>query len=170
MKKTFYYNFLPSKAEEQAAIARGKPYEVTRTLIEIRDYGNPPPPQFDPKHPWHIRKSITANEVFNGKLLLSHNDVFDHIFRYWTMDLCNYVIRGNQFCVAIADYTDEETPKRFQSENIFVQGNYDTYVLGWADVVRSRLLQPGDEIGLFWDVGSATFGFKLLNRGNPTKS
>lgn len=168
MRKSCYYEFFPTKAVEQAAIASGKPYEVTKTIVEIRDFGNPP--QFDPKNPWQIRKSVTGSDVYNGKLVLSHYEIFEHVFRYWTLDLCNYVDQGNQYLVIIADYTDEGNPKRFKSENIFVQGNHDIYFLGWTDVVQSLHLQPGDEIGLFWDASSSTFGFKLLSRGNSPKN
>lgn len=167
-KKAYKYEFIATKTVEQAAIASGKPYEVTRTIVEMRDFGNPP--QFDPKNPWQIRKSVTGSDVYNGKLVLSHYEFFDHVFRYWTLDLCNYVDQGNQYSVTIADYTDEGNPKRFKSENIFVQGNHGIFFLGWTDVVQSRHLLPGDEIGLFWDVSSSNFGFKLLSRVNSHKN
>lgn len=44
-KKAYKYEFIATKTVEQAAIASGKPYEVTRTIVEMRDFGNPP--QFD---------------------------------------------------------------------------------------------------------------------------
>ncbi|KAH7569063.1 hypothetical protein ACOSP7_012277 [Xanthoceras sorbifolium] len=168
MKKAFHYDFLPTKAVEEAAAARGIPYQVARTLVEIRDSG--PPPKMDPSNPWQIRKCITKGEVINGKLMLPHQITFEYVFRFWGMDICNHVIAGHKSYVVIFDYTDEDVPKRFQSENIFLEGGpNDTYFLGWMDVVRSRVVSPGDEVGLFWERNTGIFGLKLLRKGNPVQ-
>ncbi|KAL9388971.1 hypothetical protein Peur_017576 [Populus x canadensis] len=105
MRKTFYYNFLPTKAEEDAVAARNVPYQVARAVVEIRDWY--PAPRIDPGNPWQIRKSITSNEVGTTKLTLPHDDMFEHVFRF---------------------------------------------------------MNTGDEVGLFWDMRSGTFGFELLRR------
>lgn len=166
MRKIFYYNFLPTKAEEEAAAARNVPYHTYRTVVEIRDWY--PPPRIDPNNPWQIRKSISSNEVVTGKLTLSHEEMFEHVFRYWSVDMANHVILGNKCFVILIDYTDDNMAKRVQGENVYVKsGPNETYILGVLDVVRGRPLNPGDEVGLFWDMRSGTFGFKLLRRGNP---
>ncbi|TXG48242.1 hypothetical protein EZV62_027536 [Acer yangbiense] len=163
MKKTYYYEFLPSKAAEEAAKARGVPHRITRTLVQIRDMT--PPPKFDPNNPWKIRKSVTNGEVINGKLMLTHQATFEYIFRYWGEEICKHVIAGNKSYVIILDYTDEDSPKRLQGESVFFEGgSNDTYFLGWMDLVRSRSVTAGDEIGLFWDNSNGTFGFKLLRK------
>ncbi|KAJ4833617.1 hypothetical protein Tsubulata_045207 [Turnera subulata] len=180
IRKTFYYNFLHSKAEEEAASARNVPHQVTRTLVEIRDWypqqqrridSNNPwhnRKRIDSNNPWHIRKRITTNEIVSGKLPLSHEETFEHIFRYWTLELANYVVSGNKCFVLLMDYTDDP-PQKFQSENIyFKNGANDTYVLGMFAVIRGNPLNPGDEVGLFWDVRTGTFGFKVLRRGTSS--
>ncbi|KAK3188226.1 hypothetical protein Dsin_027787 [Dipteronia sinensis] len=169
MKKTFFYEFFPTKAAEDAAKARGVPYRVTRTLIQIRDIT--PPPKFDPNNPWIIRKSVTTGEVMNGKLMLTHQATFEYIFRYWSMEICKHVIAGHKSYVIILDYTDGDNPKRLQGESVFFEGGgNDTYFLGWMDLVRSRDVCPGDEIGLFCDKSTGMFGFKLLRKlANPVQ-
>lgn len=164
MRKTFYYNVLPTKAEEDAVAARNVPYQVARALVEIRDWY--PAPRIDPSNPWQIRKSITSNEVVTTKLTLPHDDMFEHVFRYWTLDMANHAVLGNKCFVILIDYTDE-MPKKIQSENAYLKtGPNDTYILGIGDMVRGRFMNTGDEVGLFWDMRSGTFGFKLLSRVN----
>ncbi|GAV89131.1 hypothetical protein CFOL_v3_32550 [Cephalotus follicularis] len=171
MKKTFYYNFFPIKTEEEAVIACNIPQQVTRTLIEIRDMGpSSPYTNSDINDPWKIRKLITNNVLKTGKLRLSHEEMFDHVFRYWTLDMANKVVMGSKYFVTLLDYSDDHDntiiPKRYQTENTFFEKAIsDTYVLGFLDLVHSRLLNPGDEVGLLWDTRSTTFSFKLLRRG-----
>ncbi|KAJ6311990.1 hypothetical protein OIU76_012155 [Salix suchowensis] len=162
MRKTFYYSFLLTKAEEDAVAARSEPRQVTRGLVEIRDWY--PAPRIDPNNPWQIRKSITRNEVVTTELTLSHEEMFEHVFRYWTLDMADHVVRGNKCFVILVDYTDD-MPRKIQSESVFLKtGPNDTCILGLGDVVRARYLNPGDEVGLFWDMRSGTFGFKLLRQ------
>ncbi|KAI6695048.1 hypothetical protein NL676_022758 [Syzygium grande] len=165
MKKTFYYNFMPTKAEEEAAKARNVPYQVTRTLFEINDI-SPPQLLADPNYPWLIRKTIVNSEIMTGKLVLSHNDTFDHVFRYWMLETCNHVVMGGRYPVALVDLTDEKSPRRYQGKHTLLErGLNETYLLGWLDIVRNRLFNTGDVVGLFWDVRSGTFHFKMLRRG-----
>ncbi|KAK1557416.1 hypothetical protein Q3G72_024263 [Acer saccharum] len=164
MKKTFFYEFLPSKEAEEAAKASGVPYRVTRTLIEIRDIN--PPPKIDQNNRWKIKKVVTAGEVVNGKLMLTHQVAFEYIFRYLSMEICKHVIAGYKSYIIIVDYTDENNPKELQGQSLFFQGGgNDTYILGWMELVQSRAVCPGDEIGLFCDKSTGTFGFKVLRRG-----
>ncbi|KAI6695047.1 hypothetical protein NL676_022757 [Syzygium grande] len=164
-RKTFYYNFMPTKAEEEAAKARNVPYQVTRTLFEVNDI-SPPQLHPDPNYPWLIRKAVSNCEIVNGKLVLSHNDTFDHVFRYWTLETCNHVVMGGRYPVALVDFTDEKSPRRYQSDHTFLErGLNETYILGWFDIIRNRLFNAGDEVGLFWDVRSGAFHFKMLRRG-----
>ncbi|KAG5607222.1 hypothetical protein H5410_028714 [Solanum commersonii] len=84
LKKTFFYNFFPSKAEEEACKLNNTPHVVTRELIEIRDIY--PPTKIDLKNPWQIKKKITHDEVIVGKLVIPFFEIFEYILRYWTLD------------------------------------------------------------------------------------
>lgn len=164
MKKTFYYKFLPSKAEEEEAKANNKPFQITRELVEIRDLF--PAPVIDPFNPWQIKKVVTETDIVTGKLVLSHQEVFDYVFRYWSLEMCNYLLGGNKFYAVIWDQTDEKNPLRFHNEKIYLeQGPQDTYMLRWLDLVRKSMINPNDEIGLYWQTKSGTFQFKVLCRG-----
>ncbi|XWS16663.1 hypothetical protein CRYUN_Cryun34aG0110400 [Craigia yunnanensis] len=160
MKKTFYYNFLPTKAEEKEAAQ-----QVIGSLVEIRESTHL---FIDPNNPWQIRKSVARNDVINGKLTLSQDEMLEYVFRYWTLDMANDVVKGNKSLVVLIDYTDETDPKRYQTESFYVEkGPCHTYNLACMNLFRTRLLNPGDEIGLFWDLSSVSFSFKVLQRVNP---
>ncbi|KAJ9690983.1 hypothetical protein PVL29_013241 [Vitis rotundifolia] len=167
MKKTFYYNFFPTKAEEEEAAKSGSSdlnLPVKRELIEIRDFY--PPPEADPANPWKIKKIVNNTDVLTGKLVLLQNDVFEHIFRYWSLDICNQVVKGNKVYTAVWDLTPESNPIQYQNENTyFGKGPRDTYILGWLDVVRNAKVKSRDEVGLYWDQKTGTFHLKILRRG-----
>ncbi|EEF49311.1 conserved hypothetical protein [Ricinus communis] len=167
MRKTFYHNFLPTKAEEEATVARNAKHHVTRTIVEARDWQVTPPRMIDPNNPWQIRRTIARNEVTTGELVLSHEEMFEYVFKFWSLESANHLLQGNKCFVILIDYTEETVPKSFQSAYVKTGAN-DSYVLGLMDVVRVRVVNPGDEIGLFWDMrpSSFGFGFKLLRRGN----
>ena len=166
MKKTFFYNFFPTKAEEEEAAKAGSSganLPVRREVIEIRDFY--PPPEPDPANPWRIKKVVNNTDVLTGKLVLMHNDVFEHIFRFWSLEICNQVVNGNKVYVAVWDLTPEGGPVPYQNERIyFGKGPRETYILGWLDVVRNDRVRPRDEVGLYWDQKSGTFHMKILRR------
>ncbi|KAL0284704.1 UNVERIFIED_CONTAM: hypothetical protein Sangu_2814000 [Sesamum angustifolium] len=80
-KKTFYYNFFPSIAEDHSLKARKGPVgsapDVGRVLIETRDIY--PPLVLDPDNPWLLRKTLNHYEIACGKLVLTSNCTFDHM-------------------------------------------------------------------------------------------
>ncbi|KAL6323456.1 hypothetical protein AAG906_039026 [Vitis piasezkii] len=163
MKKTYYYKFLPTKAEEEAAKPNTTIFQVGRVLVEIRDLY--PAPVTDPKNPWQIKKVATSTDILTGKLMLLHHDVFEYIFRHWSMEMCSHVVAGNKLYAVIWDLTDETSPVRYHNENIyFEKGPQDTYLLGWMDLARKANMNPNDEIGLYWENRSGTFQFKVLHR------
>ncbi|KAI8007611.1 hypothetical protein LOK49_LG07G02593 [Camellia lanceoleosa] len=152
MKKTLFFNLIPSKAEEDAAKATNTQFQVSRVLVEIRDLYPPPLP--DPNNPWQIRKRTTPNDVATGRLVLSYNDTFEHIFRHWTVDMANFVLYGNKAPVVVWDVTEDTNPLRYRSDSIYFEkasNADDFFVLGWLDLARTRLVNPGDEVGLYWD-------------------
>ncbi|KAF2322989.1 hypothetical protein GH714_032657 [Hevea brasiliensis] len=157
--------FPATKAEEEAEAARNAQHHVTRTIVEMKEFFIPP--RIEPSSPWQIRRPITRNEVAAGELVLSHEEMFEHVFRFWNLDSANHVVQGNKCFVVLIDYTEDNMPKTFQGAYVKSCSN-DTYVVGMMEVVRGRVINPGDEIGLFWDMRPATYGFafKLLRRGN----
>ncbi|TMW98008.1 hypothetical protein EJD97_004645, partial [Solanum chilense] len=68
MKKTFFYNFFPSKSEEEACKVNNTQHIVTRELMEIRDLY--PAPIIDLQNPWQIKKKITHDEIVVGMLMI----------------------------------------------------------------------------------------------------
>lgn len=168
MKKTFYYNFLPTKAQEEAAQARDVPHQVSRVLVEVNDIHLPSPELASIVSPWPIRKSLSSKEILTERVELSHGQVFDHVFRYWTLETANGIVTGGSKClVAIVDFTDEKNPRRHQSEHVYLEKGpaaNESYSLRWTDLAKNRLFNAGDEIGLLWDFRSGCFHFKLLQR------
>ncbi|KAA8527348.1 hypothetical protein F0562_034937 [Nyssa sinensis] len=151
MKKTFYYNFIPTEAEEAACKANKTPFEITRVLVDIRDM-HPPVTVFDSQNPWKIKKSLTQYEVVTGKLVLSFKDAFDHVFRYWTLCMANHVVLGHKMHVIVWDVSEETNPKRYRNDGTFLEMlPNDDYALTCPDLVQNRHLNAEDEIGLYWD-------------------
>ncbi|KAL9661865.1 hypothetical protein QQ045_026693 [Rhodiola kirilowii] len=164
-KKTFFYNFFPTKLEEDHCRATNRPHQVTKSVIEIRDAF--PPPQPDPANPWRIRRTLTFGEVTNGQIFLSCNEVFDHVFRYWSLEVTKIAVMGmNKLCVVIWDFTEESKPV-CGGKSFFEKGcDEEGYNLGILDLVKGRSLNANDEIGLYWDVKFSGFVFKVWGRSS----
>ncbi|PQP94413.1 B3 domain-containing protein [Prunus yedoensis var. nudiflora] len=174
MKKTFYYNFFPTKAEEQEEAKKGGSSsgekQISRVLIEMHDFpDNQPPLLLKHTDPRRIIKAVSVSEIQMGILFFSFSETFEHIFRHWTLDEVNLVQSGyNKFHVLVKDVTDHEETE-YRSDRIFFQRlqNDEFYILGCLDVIRNRYLSAGDEIGLAWERdrnGTGMFLFKLLSR------
>lgn len=169
MKKTIYYDFFPTKEEEEEEAAKRDPKSQPlqrRTLVEIRDFYHQALP--DLNNPWLIKKVLQLEEIQSSKLILPFNDTFEHIFRYWSMEVVNNILKGERFYVSIWDVSDVSGPaRRYKSNGIFLEEEVNNggefYYLGWKDLVQDRSFNPGDEIGLFWDVKFGIFQFKLLS-------
>lgn len=154
MRKTYYHDFFPSKAKE----AGGPSDNTSPTVIEIRDMH--PLQPLDVKNPWQIKKTVTISDIVEQKLELSHADVFDHIFRSWPLSKVNLFLRDNKKVhLAVFDYSD-------LYELLLEKGPNDTYFLEWADMVRIRGINPGDEIGLLWNSQYEILCFGFLRKGN----
>jgi len=164
--KAYYYNFLPSKEEEVLINANPNPHQhqPARFLVEVRDFEAPP--TINPNDPWKIKKKITWLDLRNGRLTLTHDEAFDHVFRYWSLSLTSLVVfSSHKIAMAIWDHSNWlSDPKKYVSHNIyFERGPNDTYHLGWADVFHDLLIRPGDEIGLYWDFEQKVFHMKRLS-------
>ena len=79
--------------------------------------------------------------------MLLHHDVFEYIFRHWSLEMCSHVVAGKKFYAVIWDLTDENSPVRYHSENIyFEKGPQDTCLLGWMDLARKANMNPNSGI------------------------
>lgn len=63
MKEAYYYGFLPSKAEEEAANACNTPFQTTREVVKIRDLRLA---TFN--SPWQTQKVVTDADDLAGML------------------------------------------------------------------------------------------------------
>lgn len=160
-KKTFYYNFVPTKAEEEALKARKASGGLVdgRVLTEIRDLY--PQPTIDPSNPWIIKKTLNQYEVVQGKLALSCNDAFEHVIRYWTFGMSNYVTMGYRIGVYLWDATDEENPRKYHGKDVYLQMMpNDDFVLSCLDLFKK--LKVDDQVLVYWDCKNSCFKFKAL--------
>lgn len=165
MKKTFYYNFFPTKEEEEAASSNPNS-QPSRTLVEINDVY--PRAQPDANDPWVIKKVLQPKEIQSRKLVLPYDDTFEHVFRYWTIDFVNIVLNGRICYTSISDFNDPcGLGRRYERDGVYLRqepNNGDSFFLGWKELAQARLFNPGDEIGLYWDDMFKTFQFKLLRQ------
>jgi len=162
LKKTFFYNFFPSKAEEEDCKLNNTPHVVTRELIEIRDIY--PPPKIDLENSWQIKKKITHDEVIVGKLMIPFFETFEYILRYWTLDEAKSLENGCDVPVGVCDVTEENIPKKYEGGSVCLRKLYnDDFYLSCIKLFNSRGLSVGNEIGLYWDPRSSSFIFKLLS-------
>ncbi|OIS98448.1 hypothetical protein A4A49_52997 [Nicotiana attenuata] len=167
MKKTFFYKFIPSKAEEEACKANNTQWIPTRKLIEIRDIY--PAPKIDLKNPWQIKKRINRAEVVFGKIEIPFFETFEYILRYWNLSKAKSLVNGVRISVILWDVTEENDPKKYESGSIRFEMMYnDDYSLLCMPLFNDRGLRVDDEIGIYWDPRSSSFMFKLLSqvRGN----
>ncbi|KAL2480884.1 3-octaprenyl-4-hydroxybenzoate carboxy-lyase [Abeliophyllum distichum] len=164
MRKTFYHNFYPNKAEEETFNVRSILMHSTtknKILVEIRDVF--PPPIIDPRDPWQMKKSIRYYEILEGELVVTFKDAFEHILRYWTLNMANLIVVGKDVGVIIWDVTEEYNPKKYQSPEIYFKMiPSGDFVLTCAGLIRDRNLNAYDKIGLYWDAKASHFMFKLL--------
>ncbi|KAM3281802.1 hypothetical protein P3S67_027449 [Capsicum chacoense] len=165
-KKTFFYNFFPSKDEEEACNVNNTPWVPTRELVEIRDLYPAPIIYLD--NPWQIKKKITGDEVVLGKVVIPFFETFEYILRYWEMDVTQSLVNGCGVCVDVWDVTEENDPKKYEGEGVCLRKLYnDDYSLSIVGLFNDCRLDVGDEIGLYWDPRSSTLMFKLLSQVRP---
>ncbi|KAF3656920.1 putative ethylene-responsive transcription factor CRF4-like [Capsicum annuum] len=161
MKKTFMYNFIPSKEEEEACKASGTPWVVTRELVEIRDIY--PAPVINPNNPWKIKKVITDFEESGKMLVLSFIDIFEHVFRYWTLDTVKSATSGHKMSVYLWDVTNENSPNKCEGSYIEMIDD-ENYALVSVELFSKCGLVVNDVIGLYWDPKCLNFRFKLFKK------
>ncbi|KAK4716821.1 hypothetical protein R3W88_015159 [Solanum pinnatisectum] len=167
MKKTFFHEFISSKAEGEACQVNSTSWVVTRELVEIRDIYSAP--IIDLEDPWHIKKKITHNEVILGKLVIHFSKCFEYILRYWKLDMAKSLTNGNEMCVNMWDITEENDPKKYEGGSICFRKLYNGYSLSCMRLFNDRGLNVGDEVGLYWDPRSSSIMFKLLSLNSHSR-
>ncbi|VFQ65096.1 unnamed protein product [Cuscuta campestris] len=168
MKKTFFYNFFPTKSEEEASPKAAG--QVSRVLVEARDVL--PPPAADPANPWQIRKTLTQYEVITGMLVAPFAETMEHVFRYWGLCTATRVVLGQKTAVEVWDVTaaaEQNCPPKRYAGCCFEVLPSDDYVLACMDLFKDRNLAPEDEVGLYWDFNCSVFRFKLLRKAAAVK-
>lgn len=162
-KKIFFYNFIPSKLEEEHCKLFNKTYLVTKSIIKIRDVS--PAPYFDPVNPWHIKRTLMSEDITSSQIYIKYNEAFDYVFRYWSLEMVNAVVMlEKKLLLVVWDLSDENKPVNFSGEAMFLEKGCDEgYNLGILELLKSkRSIKIGDEIGLYWDVRASAFMFKVL--------
>ncbi|WMV30933.1 hypothetical protein MTR67_024318 [Solanum verrucosum] len=163
LTKTFFHNFFPSKAEEEACTVNNTPHVVTRELVEIRDVY--PAPRIDLQNPWQIRKKITHDEIVVGMLMIPFFEMFEYILRYWTLDMAKSLEDGFSVWVDMWDVTEGNVPKKYEGGRVWIRKLYnDDFSIWCNELFNDRKLGDGDEIGIYWDPRSASLVFKLLSQ------
>ncbi|GER47906.1 arginine biosynthesis bifunctional protein ArgJ [Striga asiatica] len=158
-KKIFYYTFFPTKEEEESSKTRPAPGR-RRQIIEIWDDFRPPS-----GGSWPINKTLTKLEIESGKLVLSCNDMFEYVLRYWPVELAKSIVsEGQRVYVAVCDATQElKYPRKYGMDQAYVEMvKKDNFALVCMTLVKDRNLKIYDEISLKWDDKRLCFMFKLL--------
>lgn len=75
--------------------------------------------------------------------------------------MANLVVLGHKVNVSLWDVTEENNPKKYDSNYFEILPN-DDYALVCLDLYKDRGLSVDDEIGLYWDPRSSTFVFKEI--------
>ncbi|XP_055808506.1 uncharacterized protein LOC129877051 [Solanum dulcamara] len=152
-KKTFSYNFIPSKTEEEV---NNTSWVVTRELIETG-------PTLIIHSNKIMRKKITYENLVFGELRISIFVTFDCILPYWKLELARSLVKGNVVRVDLWDSTEKNGTKKYEDESItFRKLHNDNYSLSCMRLINDRELGVGDEIGLYWHPRFSKFIFKLI--------
>jgi hypothetical protein len=111
---------------------------------------------------WAIKKMITTSDIGDSsRLLLATDGVERHILPLWDANRKESLHEGVQVCVWDCDTKSEHQLvfKRWASNGSYV-------LIGkWIkEFVKRRVLNKGDEIGLYWDETNSRFNFRILNR------
>ncbi|KAL3637014.1 hypothetical protein CASFOL_019313 [Castilleja foliolosa] len=165
-RKSYYYNFFPKKEDEEMPPAANSTVlapRLNRRLVEIRDVH--PPPQLNPHDPWPIKKRLNHYEIATGKIILSFQDTFEHIFRYWHFPMCKYVtMLCRRIAVVVWDMTNEKFPRKYGRDDVLFQMTPSEHsLLTCPEMMHDRKLKADDNIGLYWDPMEGVFRVKLLS-------
>uniref|UniRef100_M1DJD6 Uncharacterized protein n=1 Tax=Solanum tuberosum TaxID=4113 RepID=M1DJD6_SOLTU len=183
-KKTFFFNFISSKAEEEAnntprkrtrevletgnvttmfdfmpskaeEEANNTPRIITRELIETGSARI-----FDPNNIYYIRSTISHCELSNGELLIPFSVMLLNIFPYMDLEIARSFVNENEVHVKLWDDTENNVPKKYGCGRFTVRKlPEDDYHLSIVTLIKDRVLVIGDKIGLCWHPWNSTFVF-----------
>ncbi|KAL6573327.1 hypothetical protein OROHE_001786 [Orobanche hederae] len=163
-KKAFYYNFFPTKAEEDFLKSRRRdPVRIShdRILFEMRDIY--PPRAVDPDDPWVIKKTLSRYESVFGKIIFTCSDTFEHVIRHWALGIANYIAHGQRVGVTLWDVTEEENPRKYQNYGFYLQMMVNgECVLSCMELMKDRELKVDDVVYLYRDIKTSSFKFKVV--------
>ncbi|PHT48692.1 hypothetical protein CQW23_12900 [Capsicum baccatum] len=114
------------------------------------------------ENPWTISKVITDFEKSVQRLVLSFGDIKKHVFKHWMKDMVENVKKGNKQYVELWDITEVANPINRGTTYIQMMMPSKDCAIVCMDLFANTGLNIGDEIGLYWDVGSNNFKFKLI--------
>jgi hypothetical protein len=109
-----------------------------------------------------IKKTIKPSDLGHlSRLLLAGDAVKKHILPQWDANRIEGLHEGVQVCVWDCDTKSEHQLvfKRWPSNGSYV-------LIGkWKkEFVERRVLNKGDQVGLYWDETNSRFNFRILNR------
>ncbi|KAL9671351.1 hypothetical protein QQ045_008919 [Rhodiola kirilowii] len=165
VKKTIFYNFIPSKRVEAIYNETHLPLHWSEQLIEIRDVHMPPDSAY-----LGIHRILTDSEVHAGKIHLMHHVAFEHVFRFMPMFETYAVVFGNETGIALTiwDFTGFRNivfDKALSHKALFQRCPDGHYTLDISELIVKRSIRPRDGFLLRYSQELSAFTFKLL-RGN----
>ncbi|XP_044506138.1 B3 domain-containing protein At2g33720-like [Mangifera indica] len=114
--------------------------------------------------PWNIKKKLTQSDLGDQcRLLLQASLVESHVFPFLNVDEINKVQGKEGLRVMVLDRDTE-------SEHSLVMKKWTTcesyvFIEGWGQkFVNRRELNPGDEIGFYWDLYTSMFNFSVIKK------
>ncbi|XP_044506909.1 B3 domain-containing protein At2g33720-like [Mangifera indica] len=114
--------------------------------------------------PWKIKKKLTQSDLSDlCSLLLQASLVESHVLAFLNADEANKVQGKEGLRVMVLDRDTE-------SEHSLVMKKWSTcksyvFIEGWGQkFVNRRKLNPGDEIGFYWDPYTSMLNFSVIER------
>nr|GLL48478.1 hypothetical protein A4A49_59639 [Ipomoea trifida]GME06236.1 hypothetical protein A4A49_59639 [Ipomoea batatas] len=171
MKKTLFYKFIPSQAQQEACMARNLPWQVRRRVVEIRDVNDGTDAAAAAAGARGIRRVLSREEVVMGGIVVPFAEAFKHVFQHWTLGMIKRAaVKGENVDVVIWDVTNRFRPKRYSNGvHIQVLANQD-YGVWCMDLFSELGLGVYDLIWLAWDPLRSAFLLRLIHKALPPTS
>ncbi|KAM3268090.1 hypothetical protein P3S67_031640 [Capsicum chacoense] len=97
-------------------------------------------------------------------LVLSFIDIFEHVFRYWTLNTVKSATSGHKMSVYFWDVSNENSPNKCEGSYIEMIDD-ENYALVSVELFSKCGLVVNDVIGLYWNPKCLNFRFKLFKKG-----
>lgn len=161
MQRVVFYHFLTTKAKEEENKRKGQDPNVHEWEVVEKRAGSPHPiAKF--LFPWEIKYVITTKDL-GSSFELSPKHVEQHIIKHWLQsDISSLTIDGDEMRVLICDM-DTNTKHNMSFRNCKDSGRFTIQGNWYKEFVERRNLKEGMLIGLYWDVGSSSLHFSVLD-------